>query len=96
MTNVFQAMKDISKPIDPDMSIGFSRYMKIKFWDNFLMISEWLSNKRRAYKAEKQVEEYKEFIKALEEKDFEKIERMKNKRIGVRERIFKDQNQSLN
>jgi len=94
MTDVFQAMKDISKPIDPDMSIGFTRYVKIKFWENFLMVSEWLSNKRRAFKAEKQIEEHKEFLQALREKDFEKIERMKNKRIGVRERLFKDPAQS--
>ena len=94
MTDVFQAMKDISKPIDPDMSIGFTRYVKIKFWENFLMVSEWLSNKRRAFKAEKQIEEHKEFLQALREKDFEKIERMKNKRIGIRERLFKDPVQS--
>ena len=88
MNDVFLAMKKKSKPIDPDMSIGFTRYAKIKFWENFLMVSEWFSNKKRAYKAERRVEEHKEFLQALRENDVDTLEKLKKKRSGISDRIF--------
>lgn len=86
--DVFHAIKTIAKPLDPDMSIGFTRFMKIKFWENFLLVSEWLSNKKRAYKAEKTMKEHKELLHALEINDLETVEKIKKKRIKIVDRIL--------
>jgi DNA-binding GntR family transcriptional regulator len=94
MTDVFQAMKNMAKPIDPDMRIGFTRYCKIKFWDNFLMIAEWFSNKKRAFKAQRQMHIHQEVLQAMKEKDYEALEKLRNKRLGLANRIFENQIQN--
>lgn len=94
MTDVFQAMKTIAKPIDPDMSIGFTRYCKIKFWDNFLLIAEWCSNKKRAFKTQRQIQIHHEVLQAMEKDDQEALEKLRNKRIGLANRIFENQIQN--
>ena len=86
--DIFFDMKSRAIPLDPDMSIGFTRYVKIKFWENFLVMSEWLSNMKRAFKAEKNMKEHREFMHALLVNDVETLEKLKKKRIPVKDRII--------
>lgn len=88
MKDIFFEMKARARPLDPDMSIGFTRYAKIKFWENFLVMSEWLSNMKRAYKAEKNIKEHREFMHALLINDVETLEKLKKKRVPIKDKIL--------
>ena len=76
------------------MRIGFTRYCKIKFWDNFLLIAEWCSNKKRAFKTKRQMQIHHDVLRAMEEKDLETLEKLRNKRLGLANRIFENQIQN--
>lgn len=96
MTKIYNDVKAKATPIDSDMSIGVVRYLRLKFWETFIMVSEWSMNRKRSYKAEKKLKEYKEFKRTLKEKnDDEAIEALKKLKENKYKRMFMDWDDSL-